>query len=118
MHDEDQNEGLDELQARRKTEERTRGDWFADALGTSWVSEGDGIYRYVPEPRSLRVPPPDPEPTAAPDPAAPAETQSLEQALAPGARNDADASRPAAEGTEAEEADAHGARIRSLWNRR
>jgi hypothetical protein len=27
-----------------------RGDWVAEVLGAAWKTDGDGIYRYAPEP--------------------------------------------------------------------
>ena len=98
-----------ELEERRA---RARSDSFSLALGESWVTEGDGIYRYMPEPASLKVnAPPDDQPAVQDD---------LEDALAPGrrvGRNDADeehstGAEPASDDDSAKEG------TRSFWKRR
>ena len=82
MHDEhdehEEHREREELEGRRA---RLRTDAFGRALGESWVTEGDGIYRYMPEPSSLKAPaspPAEDRPTDVPD--------DLEDALAPGRR--------------------------------
>lgn len=101
-----------ELEERRA---RARSDSFSLALGESWVTDGDGIYRYMPEPTSLRV-------EASPPEGQPAShvQDDLEHALAPGRRDDrSDTEEDHSAGAELasdDESAKQGAR--SFWKRR
>ena len=110
-HDELEEPGREELEER---EARFRTDSFARALGESWRTEGDGIYRYMPETTSLKVPgPPPTEDRPASD-----VREDLENALAPGrrkGRGDADEP-PSGERADADR-EASRERKRSLWKR-
>ena len=35
---------------REPSADEPRGDWVAEVLGDAWKTDGDGIYRYVPDP--------------------------------------------------------------------
>ena len=35
---------------RESPADEPRGGWVAEVLGDAWKTDGDGIYRYVPEP--------------------------------------------------------------------
>lgn len=113
-HDEhEEHREHEELEERRA---RLRTDAFGRALGESWVTEGDGIYRYLPEPSSLKAPASPP----AEDPPSPDVPEDLEDALDPGrrkGRGGADDEPQTQERVEAAN-DAARERKRSLWRRR
>jgi hypothetical protein len=111
-HDEHEHEH-DEREERRA---RLRTDAFGRALGESWVTEGDGIYRYMPEPSSLKAPASPP----AEDPPSPEAPQDIEDALAPGARRGRGGGDDEPQTGERVDAgsDAAEERKRSLWRRR
>ena len=116
MHDDheehEEQRAREELEGRRA---RLRTDAFGRALGESWVTEGDGIYRYMPEPSSLRAPGSPPPEERQPD-----VPEDLEDALAPGrhtGRGGADDEPQAHEPGDPAD-DAVRERKRSLWRRR
>ena len=49
---------------REESDDEPHGYWVAEVLGDAWRSEGDGIYRYVPELDESSAP--DPEPADGP----------------------------------------------------
>jgi hypothetical protein len=120
MHDEhDEHEEHREREGREELEERRarlRTDAFGRALGESWVTEGDGIYRYMPEPASLKAPASPP----ADDPPSPDVPENLEDALAPGRRTGRGAAddEPQTQERVGAADDAVRGRKRSLWRRR
>jgi hypothetical protein len=120
MHDEhDEHDEHEEHHEREELEDRRarlRTDAFGRALGESWVTEGDGIYRYMPEPSSLKAPASPP----AEDSPSPDVPEDLEDALAPGrrkGRGGADDEPQTRERVDAPNDAARG-RKRSLWRRR
>ncbi len=78
---------------------QAREDWFGRVLGERWESDGDGIYRLVPQTDSHEAP--------APPPRGPSED--LEDALAPSLRQERGAG---------DDAPAKPKPRRALWQRR
>ena len=116
MHDEhDEHEEHDESEELEDRRARLRTDAFGRALGESWVTEGDGIYRYMPEPSSLKAPASPPEEGQQ----SPDVPEDLEDALALGrrqGRGGADDEQQTRERVDAAR-DAAPERKRSLWRR-